>query len=300
MKLRTTLLALAVLAVAVPQVATAKKNDEYIANNHRFNSVMLKEIKQKEAEKLGIMHPQQVDVQGLKAALASINLSRSYIIKKEVDSQRVFGDGAVDFLSVNLSRAFSQATSNQIVEFSYLQKEPIFILRNDRLNLGKVWLASDGLHIVFDKLYSKITGDVDARGHEGQAIARSKGLRVHLDVGPGQQMSLDNPDEVIVDLHYNFAEALQKKKDEPPPPAKTIAGEEAPAPETAAAPKADDKKVAKKGKKSEPVVEAAPTPAALTPSTTEQRMKALDQMRKDGLISKKEYEAKKKEILQGL
>ena len=314
MRLKVAFALIALMVASLPGFARAS-DVTYIVNNHRFNFVRLVRVKDKEAEKLKLAHPQQIDVQGLRGALASVNLSRSFIIKKEVDTQRVFNDAAVDYLSVQLGSAFAQAKPNEIVEFSYLQKEPIIILRNDRLNLGKAWLSDDGLHIIFEKLYAKVMGDTDARGHEAEAVARATGLRIHLDVGTGQQMSLDNASELILDLHHNFAEDLQKKANEPPPVAKTMAGEEA-APAAEAAQPNGSKKWAKKGMKdssakaasagavdqvaaeaSKEAQVAASTPTSLSP---EQRMKAIDQMRKDGLISKKEYEEKKKDILQGL
>jgi hypothetical protein len=301
MKMRIAIIGMALVLALAPRMAAAGKVT-YLANDHRFDFVRTKELKQKDAEALALRHPQQLDEQGLRSALASINLSRGHLFKKEVDTQRVFDDGAVDYLAINFARAFSQAKANEIVEFSYLSKQPLFILRNDRVSIGKAWLSDDGLHIRFDRLYVKITGDTDARGHEAEAINRATGLRMKLEINPGQQFSLGDPDEMILDLHHNFAEDLKKKESPPSPPEKTIAGETVgPAPEATSS-KQEATKGSKKGKKEEAAEAAAasPTAGAAAPSTADQRLRAIEQLRKDGLISKKEYEQKKKEILEGL
>ncbi len=77
------LLALAV--VLAPAISCAAKST-YIATNHRFNYVKLKEVKASVAEERGMTHPATVDEQGLKIALEAIRLSRSFVIKKKVDS----------------------------------------------------------------------------------------------------------------------------------------------------------------------------------------------------------------------
>ena len=85
---------LVALALLAPAAALAKKVT-YIYDNHRFNFVRLEEIKPAEAVKRGMTHPVQLDEQGVRSALASISLSRAYVIKKEVDTQQVFSEAAV-------------------------------------------------------------------------------------------------------------------------------------------------------------------------------------------------------------
>jgi len=288
-------LALVALAVVlVPAVSYAAKST-YIATNHRFNYVKLKEVKPSVVEELGMSHPATVDAQGLKFALESILLSRSYVIKKAVDTQRVFNDASVSFLAHNMSVAFAQAKPNEVVVFSYLMKNPIFILRNDRLNLGRAWIHGDELHIKLKKLYAKVTGDIDKRGNESKAIARSRGLRVRLELKPGQMMAIDDPEELILNMHYNYAKDVEKEGKKEPEVVKTMAGEEIKV-EASATPE---------GKPAAVIAGTSATGTAVAVSsvgetTVEQRLRTLDQLRKDNLISNKEYKAKKKEILKDL
>lgn len=316
------LIAVAVLAVLAPTAAMAKKVT-YIYDNHRFNFVRLEEIKPAEAVKRGMTHPVQLDEQGVRAALASINLARAYVIKKEVDTQQVFTEAAVNFLAPNLVQAFSKARENEQVGFSYLSKEPIFILRNDRLSIASAWVTGNELHIKFDKLYAKITGDTDKRGNEGKAASSAQGLRVKLEMMPGQKMGIDDPEEVVLDLNYNYAADLiaKEKAKNAPPAQKTMAGETvAPAGEAAGGAAADaaattatpaEGKKAKKSKSEAAAEKNAQASAAAATGTAaasassavkspQERLQTLEQLKKDGLITKKEYEAKKQEILKDL
>ena len=291
MKHLKSLALVALVVVLVPAVSYAAKST-YIATNHRFNYVKLKEVKLSVAQELGMSHPATVDEQGLKLALESIMLSRSYVVKKEVDTQRVFNDASVDFLAHNMSVAFAQAKPNEVVVFSYLMKNPIFILRNDRLNLGRAWVQGDELHIRLKKLFAKVTGDIDKRGNESKAVAKSRGLRVRLELKPGQMMAIDDPEELILNMNYNYANDLEREGQKKPEVIMTMAGEEI---------------------KTEAVAPAVATAASATAATgtavavnsggeetVEKRLRTLDQLRKDNLISNKEYKAKKKDILKDL
>lgn len=269
----------------------------YIVTNHRFNFIKLKEVKGRVAEERRMTHPVTVDEQGLRAALASVNLARSYIIKKEVDTQRVFDDTAIDYLAPNLVRAFSEASAGEEIVFSYLSKNPIFILRNDRLNLGQMWIHENELHIRFDKLYAKVIGDTDKRGGEAKATAESRGLRVKIEMGEGQKLGLSDPDEIVLDMHYNYVKPPEAPKIPEPV---TMAGErpqiEDPAKDADSKKSAKDKDK-KKGKKSEDVAAEPPAPPA---PTVKERLEQLEQLKKDKLITSKDYEEKKKEILKSL
>ena len=307
----------AAIAIAVPNIAAAAKTT-YIATNHRFDLVKLQEVKPSEAAIRGMTHPVTLDEQGLMSALESVMLSRSYIIKKEVDSQRVFDDGAVSYLAHNFSLAFAQAKPNEKVVFSYLTKDPIFILRNDRITIGEAWMQGDELHLKFTKLYAKLTGDTDKRGNEAKAIARARGLRIQLELQPGQMMAVNDPEELLLNINYNYAADVQKRQLDAkavPTSGKTMAGEEVVLPiATGAEPvqattetKSKSKSKAKardaeagSAQAAAPTGVAAGNAAAGTGETVEQRLRTLDSLRKDGLISDKEYKEKKKEIMNDL
>lgn len=303
------LTAFAVAALILwPALAQARKTT-YIATNHRFNYVKLKEVKSSVAAERHMTQPVQLDRQGLREALKSIKLSRSYIIKKEVDTQHVFNDTSIDFLAPNLAKAFSQANDREEIVFSYLMKNPLFILRNDRLNLGKMWVSGNELHIKFIKLYAKVTGDTDKRGNEAKAVARSRGLRIKLELGPGQQVAIEDHSEIILNLNYNYAEVPEAAKPLPTS-TKTMSGEIVPVPgaeTTTTAPAGGTM-----ASNSTPMATTATTETTATTTTTgtaatagtattvKDRLQFLEELKKEGVISNKEYKEKRREILKDL
>lgn len=290
--------AVLVLAVSLPAIVQARKTT-YIATNHRFNYVKLKELKPKDAAERNMTQPVQLDEQGLREALRSVKLSRSYILKKEVDTQDVFDDASIDFLAPNLAKAFAQASDQEEVVFSYLMKNPIFILRNDRLNLGQMWVAEDGLHIKFKKLFAKVTGDIDKRGNEAKAIARARGLRINLELQQGQKMAINDTTEVILDLHYNYAEMPEQAKPLPTH-TKTLAGETVPVPGVG------DAAATKKGGAMASNSNTSSSGGMLkqssesSTSSIKDRLQTLDTLKREKVITNEEYKAKRKEILESL
>ena len=256
----------------------------YIATNKRFNYVKLKEVRGSTAERRMMTQPVQVDEKWLAAALKSIKLSRHYLIKKEVDSQQVFSESAIDFLTPNLSRAFAQATHLEETIFSYLQKNPIFIIRNDRLTIAKAWVHGDELHIKFLKLYAKLIGDTDKRGNERKAINSSTGLRVKLELGPGQQLGVSDSDEVVLSMKYDFIKEAELKE----AAATRIEKGGKPVAATTTA-------VGSAG-----VAAGATAGVAASSVDASERLKRLEKLKKEKLITQKEYNAKRKEILNSL
>ena len=276
---------LVLIAALWSSIAVAKKTT-YIVTDHRFNYVKLVEVNAKEAGELGITQPRDIDDARMRAMLASIKMSRRHVISKEVDTQEAFDERSINYLAPALAKAFRQGSSNEVVVFSFLMKNPHFILRDDRLNLGRAWIHDNELHVKFDKLYAKLTGDTDAKGNEAKAIARARGLRTDLEFGPGQQAGEKNPEELVIDLNHDFvsdATAIAAKA-----PAETE----------------KETKSKKKGKKDIAKAEdqaATAAPAATAPADdVKGRLEALEQLKKDKLITEKEYKEKKKEILKDL
>lgn len=277
-------LSMVMLALLVISGEAFAAKTTYIATNKRFNYVKLKEVKSSVAERRMMTQPVQVDEKWLAAALKSLKLSRHYLIKKEIDSQQIFSESAIDFLTPNLTRALAQATHVEEVIFSYLQKNPIFIIRNDRLTIAKAWVHDDGLHIKFLKLHAKLLGDTDKRGNERRAINNSTGLRVKLELGPGQTLGIEDHEEVVLSMKYDFIKEVELKK------AAAARIEKTEKPDAAAAAIAGSTGVAA----------GAAVGSSTGSSGASERLKRLDKLKKEKLITKKEYDAKRKEILDTL
>lgn len=276
------------LIVSLLPVSAIAKKTKYITSNHRFNYVKLVELKPREADARAMTQPMELDEGQMRAILESIKLSRRHVLSKEVDSQDAFNESSINFLAPALVKAFREATSSDEVVFSFLMKEPFFILRNDRLNLGTAWIRENEMHIKFSKLYAKVTGDTDARGHEAKAIANSRGLGIDLELQPGQTMDVTDPEELVVDLGHNFSTDVA-------------------AAEAAKAAEPQKEKKSKKGKKEvakaeEPAQAATEAEQASADKSVDvqQRLERLEQLKKDKLITNKEYKEKKKEILKDL
>lgn len=254
-------------------VALAKKTT-YIYTDNRFDFVKIDEMSKKEAENVAASHPFTISEEQIRAVLREIKLARTFIMKKETETQDIFDERAINFLAPKLIEALSKATYKDKIIFSYLTKDPKFALRNDRLTIVDLWASDNKLHFVFEKLLAKLVGDYDKRGDFSKIIARARGLRVSLEVREGQAYGTST-DEVVVDLNYDFSKPV-------------IAAEEA----TPAASEQAVKSPIVQAKKGDVAPEA--------PKTTKDRLKELDGLKADGLITEKEYKEKRKEIIKGL
>ena len=274
MKIILRLLLVLALLAGVSHTAFAKKVT-YIASNKRFNFVKLQEIGLKDATRLAMTHPAELDGEKIRGALAALRLSKSYMVgDKTPESRPVFDEAAVNYLVPNLVKAFAQANANEQVVFAYLSKDPILIFRNDRLNIATAWLQGDVLNVKFNKLYAKVQGDTDARGNERRTQNDAKGLRVALDLAPGQSYSSDDADAVMIDLNVDYSAV-------------------------AVAAAAPAEKTSAKNKKPAPTANAAPAPVVDERSPKE-RLQVIEQLKKDKLITEAEYNTKRQEILNQL
>lgn len=195
------LLVIGLIISITPPLFAAKST--YIVTNHRLNYVKLSEVKGKVAQSRMMTHPKELDEAKMREVLGSVKISKRQVIGDDTTDRSVFNDKAIDFLAPALVRAFRKATPLEEVVFSYLVKDPIFIIRNDRLNIAELWVHDDELHIKFGKLYAKVLGDIDKKGNYSQIIAKAKGLRVEFELGPGQTLNPDDTDELIIALNYN-------------------------------------------------------------------------------------------------
>lgn len=267
--------ALLVVFLCLAAVPAFAKKTTIIYTDNRFNWVKIVEMNKKDSEKIKPTLPAVFTEEQLRAILKEIKLSRSVIMKKEVETQDIFDERGINFLAPKLVDALAKATDKDVVEFSYLTKDPIFILRDDRLTIGRVWVKDTDLYFAFDKLFAQLLGDYDKRGDFSKSIARAKGLRLSLDVRDGQSYG-ETTGELVIDTTRDFTKPAVETTDTEIATTKT--------PEKTA----EAKSTAKSTPLPEPV------------RTVRDRLKELDQLKEDGLVTEKEYNQKKRDILKGL
>lgn len=284
-------LILAALIISLLPLSALARKSTYIVTNHRFNFIKLKEVKNKVAEQKQMTHPRNIEESQIRAILESIKLSKRQLFSKDIDTQDVFNEKAIDYLAPALVRAFREASPNEEVVISYLVKQPYFIIRNDRLNIANMWIHGNELHIRFQKLYAKLLGDTDKRGRHDKQIAKAQGLRVDLDLQPGQMMAIGDDKELIVELDHNFQADLERA-------ARLEKKQVIPDEKTTKTAKAETTTAAS----TEATAATATTTTAATVDSGDirTRLSKLEQLRREGLINNKEYKEKKKEILKDL
>ncbi len=230
--------------------------------NNRMDFVKLETMRRKVAAERGAQHPATITTDQMKQYLDAVLVSEKDLMKKSPEIVKVFNERATDFLSPILVKAFSKAKPDQMVVFSWLTKDPLFVLRNDRIVIGECWVKDNQLHIQFNKLLGKLVGDTDKRGNFNLIVDRSKGLRIHLIssavVSPGGKSG----DEAIIAMDGNFS-AVTK--------ADSVVG----------ASSVDAKKLSAQ-------------------RSLKDRLTDLDQLRKDKMITEPEYQTKRKALLDSL
>ncbi|PIR16814.1 MAG: hypothetical protein COV46_06780 [Deltaproteobacteria bacterium CG11_big_fil_rev_8_21_14_0_20_49_13] len=266
------------LALAISSSAFAKTT--YIYTNRRMNFVKFESVKEKVAKELALTQPVTMSEEQMRGILNNIKLSRTFLIKKEAETQDVFDEQAVNFLAPKLVEALNMVTDRDVISFSYLSKNPVFIIRNDRITIARMWASDNRLHIVFEKLCALMTGDYDKRGDDSRLISKSRGLRVSLELRDGIDYG-NTRDEIIVDLAHDFTK-----------PATGIADAETTGEQTPAETSKTGKNGAEKAK--------TQIQAPAKPVTVRDRLKELEELKADGLITDKEYKKKKQDILKGL
>ncbi len=257
---------------------------EYIYRQ-RVNWVKLSEANQKDLPPGELTHPYtSITVEQMEAMLLSVKISQKYVLKKEVDTSDVFSTWEAHKYAPMIVEALAKATPDQVVNFSIVHKRPFFILRNDRLSMANVFVASDGLHIQFSKIFAQLSGDYEASAHMEKALRDAKTLRVSLAAQAGQVLSYTSPTELILDPNYDFVAHVQKEQNE-----------------QEASDEQEMKGAEKKEKKS--ATKKEETSVASVPSEGESatdRLKQLEDLKRQKLITDQEYTTLRQKILSDL
>lgn len=293
MKKSFSLFSLLMFALSSPALAETL----YKQPNNQANFVKLEKFKSKDGDKLN--QPYTFDETQLRAILSSLKYGKKLILLKESKNRDLYEVEYIDKFVPYLIQAFAKAKPDQAVVWSVVQKRPYFIIRNDKLTIVRMWVVGDELHMDFVKTEAKLQGDYQAKTTGQKLIDDAKSIGVTIEPQQGQKFGLNSTDELVIDL----------KADWPAISANLAAEDERLRQE------AEAEKAAKKGHRS---ANAAPATSATTMTTTtssaaakpavspvdqknaQARLTELKNLKDKGLISEKDYEKKKEEILKDL
>lgn len=267
-------------------------SSEYLYRQ-RLNWVKVKKASPKEVPLGTFKHPVQMTAETVEAMLLSVKINNKFLLKKEIETDEIFNSWEARKLAPFIAQGLAEADADHVVNFAVVHKRPTFVIRNDHLSMGNIWYAEDGLHIQFNKLFAKLDGDYEASSQMDKAINRAKSVRVTLASGEGQKLSYDSPTEIILNPGHDFhaqvaaAQAEELKQEEQKLKGKKR-GKQSDVPEIAPAPSPAAVPVAS-GAKSAPTVS--------TSASTAERLKEIDQLKADKLITQEEYNQLRKKVL---
>lgn len=256
----------------------------------RVNWVKIDKADPKEIPLSDLRHPSTViEDNQMEAMLLSIKISKKHLLKKEVDSIDVFNTFEARKYSSYLVNALARVGSEEVVNFSIVHKRPLFILRNDRLTMGNLFVAGDGVHFQFTKLFAKLSGDYEASANMDKMVRKAKTIRVSLEANEGQVLSYASATEIILSPTYDFIKNVQIEQAH-------REEEDAEAMKTKSARKDSKEEIVSSSNNSAPPVISSQTASGDAPS----RLRKLEDLKKQKLISDQEYQDLRKKILSEL
>lgn len=257
----------------------------------RASWVKLAKLSSKQMAGQELSHPcQGISSEQMAFMLKSITIHKGKLIKTEKDTIGVFSDEEAAKYAPLLVQALGQATANQIVNFAVVHKRPYFILRNDYISVANVFVQGNELHLNFTKIYAKLKGDYKQASRLDRAVSNAKSIRLALVAMPGQILTKDGY-EIIMDLNHDFGGDVSLASDEQTRP---IKGQEPVNVEK----ESTEEKTAQVGEIETVIAQEG---AFVTPEEdTVTRLKKLEQLKKEKLVTEAEYQEKKFKILDEL
>lgn len=296
---------IAVMVCFVPGLASASKI--YQQPNNPANFVKIEKFKPKGPE-VQLNHPHTFTDEQIRAILRTLKYSKKLILLKESKNRDIYELEYVDKFAPYLIEAFAKATPEQAVIWSVVQKRPYFIIRNDKLTIARLWIVGNELHIDFLKVEAKLQGDYQAKTTGQRLIDEAKGVGIKIEPQQGQKFSLDSTEEIILDLNANWpqiADALDvederlREEVELAKKGKKMAKNGGAAPSSAATSAASGAAAPTSVTTSAPAP-ARPPASAKDQSDAQNRLTELKGLKDKGLITEKDYDKKKEEILKDL
>lgn len=282
------------VTIVLPHVGWAKNSFVY---RQRANWVRLVKLSNKQLAGQVLQHPtESITADEMENMLLSLQMNKKSTFKKNIDTLEVFSSFEARRFAGPIVQALAQASPNEVVNVSVIHKRPTFILRNDYVSNINVFVNEEGVHFFFNKLFARLEGDYNAMSNMDEMLKKAKTMRVTLDAKAGQKLSFNNPMHVILEQQHDFAGdvVVEKQKDE------AINKE-------MLKPKKDRKPIASSDDTSEfndtPVAtSSAPKSVSSSGSSsdTASRLRKLEQLHNEKLITDAEYQKKRSEILNAL
>lgn len=279
--------------------ASAYAKENYIYRK-RANWVKLDKLSSKQMAGETLKHPcLDISVDQMTAMLMSLKMNKGQVFKKGIKTSEIFSDVEAQKYAPLIVKALNEAAPNQVVNIAVVHRRPYFVMRNDYISVINIFVADDGVHFNFSKLFARLSSDYQQASKIDQSIRDAKGLRVDLATSPGQVLLAD-ADEIVLDPHHDFGIATATMI----PSIATDGADE----DTLKTEKNDTAQNAKlTGKKAKSNVTSANVVAS-TPENSSKpasedavsRLKKLEELKKSNLITAAEYQKKRQEILNGL
>jgi hypothetical protein len=247
-------------------LAGCAKSDYLYKSPNKIDSVRIAKASRSE-KKGGLNHPYTLGPRQIREILGSLYFNKKVLLRIDVKDRELFQERHIEFLATYLQEAFKKVGPEQVVSVSYFTQSRSFGLMNDRLTIFRAYMKEDGLHFKFSKVYAKLLGDRTTQGKQ-RATGEARGIGVSLEVQPGQNRISWKPEEIVFDVKRQFAKGETGKK--------------------------------WRGKSADSKKKKVITRRPKRKLTAHERLKELDRLKEEELITEKEYKKKRKVILRDL
>ncbi len=251
----------------------------------KANWVVIEKASSKEVPLGSFKHPvNSINVNEMEAMMLSIKIDRKYLLKKEIETVDVFNSFEARKFAAFFVEALAKLDNDSVVNFAIIHKRPIFILQNDRISTGNLWVSDDGVHFQFSKLFAKIEGDYESSVNMDKSLRKAKTTRVSLAATPGQKLSYNSPTEIILEPTHDFiSQTTAERADDQVAENQVLKGSKS------------------RGNVSDDAAESSirtARPVASKPSgSVADRLKQLDNLKAQKLVTDAEYQKLRQKIL---
>ncbi|GAM11486.1 hypothetical protein OR1_03802 [Geobacter sp. OR-1] len=227
-------------------------------------------------------HPADLSTDRLQWALASLKL-----IPKDNDAPTpLFTDYELSVLSTNASNALSRATAGEEVIFATIGNHVSLygLVKRPMVTTGRLFVAGGMLNLILGKIHEDVSDKDDRRLNPFIAGTRSGSLNTNSgrisSVIKGAELKSSRQDWILIPLTGMI---------DAPPPAREPVGSIDRSPESP--------KTVPAVKSNEKPANSASVPSGKSP---EERLRTLNSLREQGLITEDEYRSKRAQILNDL